>query len=162
VILTSNRTENIQRRIYCGLQIFGAGLFVMNWLNAVESGRDAVTLLALVVLAGVGVTGGLVAIFYLEGKRQAGRWCMYFWALQIPTFACDVASFRFLAGSDLRIGMKLSPPGLFFDLQLGYGLIARVGQEGPLAYFGLNVLAVAAVIFFLHKGRRQLRAQCAP
>jgi hypothetical protein len=89
---------------------------------------------------------------YLDGNPRANRWCLYFWALQVPTFATAWASYRFLAGGDLRVGLKTSPAGLFYNFQLGFGLIARIQQEGPIAYIGVNVLALAAVIFF----RREL------
>jgi hypothetical protein len=128
----------------------------MNWMNGF--GQGAGTLVVLTALALLGVAGALAALAFLEGQAGARKWCLCYWALQIPTFACSWLSYRFLAGGDLRVGVRLSHPGLFYDFQLGYGFIASITQEGPAAYIGANVLAIAAALFFRRASPSQISA----
>jgi hypothetical protein len=152
VLASRSFPKSLQRRLYAGLQIFGGGQFVMMWMNGVGDATHTVAaLIFLTVMALVGLASAAIALIYLDGGQRAKQWCLFFWAIQIPTFACPWASYRFLSGAEVRVGLSLSPGRLFEDFQLGAGIVARVAQEGSSVYFGVNALALAAVVFLARR-----------
>jgi hypothetical protein len=138
----------IQRRMHAGLQIFGGGQFVMTWMDQLDSAPNTLTVIFLTVLALIGLASAIIALMYLDGNRRARQFCLYFWAIQVPSVASPWASYRFFLGEELRVALFLSKSGLFQDFRLGDGVVARVTQDGPVAYIGINALALAAVLFF--------------
>ena len=159
---------SIQRRLYAGLQILGGGQLVMVWMNQIDSAPNTLTVILLTVLAAVGLASAMMALMYLDGSRRPRQGCLYFWAIQVPNLATPWVSYRFFSGAELRVGLFLSKIGLFQDFRLGDAVLARVTQDGPVAYIGINALALAAVVFFVRerakerairsKGRPRLRS----
>ena len=146
---------SIQRRFYAGLQIFGGGQFVMIWMNQLDAAPNTLTVGFLTVLAVVGLASAIMALMYLDGNSRARQVCLYFWVIQVPNFASPWASYRFFSSAELRVGLFLSKLGLFQDFRLGDALVATVTQDGPVAYVGINALALAAVLFFVRERSNQ-------
>jgi hypothetical protein len=147
VLASRSLPMSLQRRLYAGLQVFGGGQFVMTWMNDIGDAGNTAVVIFLTVMALVGLASAAIAMMYLDGSPRAKQWCLYFWAIQIPTFACPWASYRFFSGAELRVGLSLSQVSLFQDFRLGAGVVARVVQDGSSVYFGVNALALAAVVF---------------
>jgi hypothetical protein len=142
-----------QRALYSGLQIFGGGMYVLNCVNVMPSAADLPSRLLLIALAGVGLFSAILALQYLQGNQRLGRYCMWFWLLQVPTFATSWLSYRFFSGAELRVGIDFTNVRLFFDAQLGSGLVALRQLDGIATYVGVNSVALAASLFHMREQR---------
>jgi hypothetical protein len=78
---------------------------------------------------------------------------MWFWLLQVPTFATSWLSYHFFSGADLRVGIDFTNLRLFFDAQLGAGLVAVKQLDGIATYVGVNSVALAASLFHMREQR---------
>lgn len=133
--------------------IFGGGWFVMTWLNQLAAGGDFAVRVVSTLLAMFGVSSVFVGAECLRDRSWAIRASAVIWALQIPSFASLLVSYRFFEGAELRLGLNLEPHA-FYDLRMGCGLVAQLERNGSITYFGVNALALAATLYYARRLRR--------
>ncbi len=144
-----------QRRLYPSLQIFGGGVMIMTFVNQWRVGSGVVNLVAGGILAVIGMIGIVLGVRSLEGDRGADRWCFWFWLVQVLSFALPGASYSFFCGAAVAAVVHLMPIGLSLSTpRLGVDFVARIVQEAPTSYVGVNLVAIAASRYFWALWRR--------
>jgi hypothetical protein len=152
-----------ERRIYPSLQIFGGGMLLLNFFNQAGTGADALSLWVLGVLAVGGLAGALFALWWFDQKPRAAACCCVFWALQALMFASPLATYSFFSGAQFPLTFEPAHLSLSLHLpRLGVQFVARDEQDGPAAYVGVNLVALAAAWFFFKAWRTAKRSPMSP
>ena len=154
ILILVRDIHGIERRLYPCLQIFGGGEFLATFVRQVAAGSDDMILWVTGAVAVLGLTGALLAVRWFDQRKDAALWCGLFWAVQVLTFASPVASYSFFTGAQLLL--RLDPMYVKLSLKvlrLGIEFVVRGSQEGPTPYIGVNLIALAATVFFLRAWR---------
>ena len=152
------KPDTFQRRLYPALQIYGGGMMIMTFASQVgDSSTTTASLMFSGFLGAVGLCGILLGIRWLEQYRDAARWCLVFWVLQVPVFALPWLSYSFSCGAIVPIALEFPFSLSITAPRFGMQFVARLVREGPVSYVGFNLIAAAACRYFLLEWRHVRR-----
>lgn len=143
-------------RVYSTLQIFGGWMLIMVFLGQLAGSSNGLGLITTAGLAAVGGASIVLGVWWLEQRdRRAARWCFLIWIVQVLVFASPMLSYSFFSGALLSVSLQLPHVGLSISTpRLGVEFVARLDREGPVSYVGLNLVAVAASLYFFRQWRK--------
>ena len=122
---------------------------MLGTVNQLQSISDLGTIVSSILLACLGILGIVLGVRWLEGVKRSPTSCLVFWAAQIPVLSSPNASYAFFCGADFNLDILLGQWGTTFTgPQLGITFIAQLDKASPTPFFGLNMVALAATLFF--------------
>lgn len=143
-----------QSRLYCSLQIFGGGMFIMTFVTHLIAFSSTASLVLGAVLVAFGFASIVLGVKWLEHDQRVARWCFVLWALQVVIFALPSGSYSFFCGAFVPLSLEFPFNVSITSPQLGMQFVARLNREGPVSYVGVNLIALVACRFFLMEWRK--------
>lgn len=142
-----------KRRSIGILDIGGAVIGVLAIVSQVPNLRQPADWLICAAFAALYSWGIYCGIQLLEGRPNAVHVNRAFWLAQVPTFGSPLASYVFNCGFHLTAVVQFAPFKASANFLFGSRFTFTLFQSGTTLFFGVNLFALAIVLFL----GRQLR-----
>jgi hypothetical protein len=89
-------------------------------------------------------------------KRQATKWAIVLLALQVPTITVPGFAYQFYTGLTAGPLFNFTEGNFNFNFEIASAIVFQISHKVQDAIFGLNIVAMAALIYLLYLGKDAL------